>query len=92
MALSEFDDEKSNAKRSKLDEKPSEEIENRELKRKERIEKIKLKEKLVEDVSIYYVHYEKHGIGMVAVSLVEYENPKGVFIVIQTNFGRGSKI
>ena len=84
--LSKLYDEKFNFKRFKLDEKSKEEIKNREFKRKERNEKIKLKEKLVEDVSIYSVHYEKNGPGMVAVPLVECENPKGVFIIIQTNF------
>ena len=55
-------------------------------KKMEKFEEIKLKEKLVEGVSIYSVHYKKDGLGMVAVPLVEYENPKGVFIIIQTNF------
>ena len=59
------------------------EIEKREKKKLERKMK-KEKLKIIEGISIYSVYYV--GNGMVAVPLVEFENPESVFVIVQTNF------
>ena len=70
----------------KISTKSLNEVEENEklVKKRKKMEEITEKEKLIEGISIYSVFYE--GYAMVAVPLVEYENPTSVFVIIQTNF------
>lgn len=56
----------------------------RKRKKEESMEKIRLMENQIDNVSIYSIFYE--GNQMKAVPLIEFEDPKGVFLIIQTNF------
>ena len=58
-----------------------EEEEEEALKKKEKEEEIS---KIMEGISIYSVFYENRQ--LIAVPLVEFENPKSVFVIIETNF------
>ena len=83
-----------NPKKTKLSESSEKEKkgeENEMEKRKQKLEQKKKKlaamkelEKSIEGTSIYSIYYE--GYSMVAVPLVEHENPTSVFVIIQTNF------